>query len=389
MQGQAEGTQEGVALWGSSKWQLPKPGTRPHKEEPAPELGHALGSCTQDPPQSTRTQGHRQPRGRLRSESRFIPLDLTPVSPFFLLMLLLMACSWHERSLEAISRCGRKPRAAVIHPAAGGGRRGEQAAAAMVSGQIGEAQGGPQSPWQAPHPALGRGQWHEATPSHGNGPAHTKHPRLILVPRKAALAVPTVASARKGNGWGEQSEGKASPGPRNPGWGGPCRRLPAPQTPPCFRGRSPCLIPQPQMIPLSPPEHHAARPCPAAARRIPQLLAFLPRSHPRHLQSIARSLKIRCPPQCLNIKPSSSRGCCEVGPTLPPQEGHRPAQSCAQRGAQPPHAPRAPSPWPCPGPELSHGWLRAEASRRGLSPPSPCASPVSNAAPPWLRHLLI
>lgn len=172
------------------------------------------------PPQSTRTQGHRQPRGRLRSESRFIPLDLTPVSPFFLLMLLLMACSWHERSLEAISCCGRKPRAAVIHPAAGGGRRGEQAAAAMDSGQIGEAQGGPQSPWQAPHPVLGRGQRHEATPSHGNGPAHTKHPRLILVPRKAALAVPTVASARKGNGWGEQGEGKASPGPRNPGWGG-------------------------------------------------------------------------------------------------------------------------------------------------------------------------
>lgn len=188
---------------------------------------------------------------------------------------------------------------------------------------------------------------------------------------------------------GRAGRGESISRPQESRLGGPCPRLPAPQTSPCFRGRSPCLIPQPQMIPLSPPEHHAAQPCPAAARRIPQLLAFLPRSHPRHLQSIARSLKIRCPPQCLNIKPSSSRGCCEVGPTLPPQEGHRPARRCAQRGAQPPHAPRAPSPWPCPGPELSHGWLRAEASRRGLSPPSPCASPVSNAAPPWLRHLLI
>lgn len=256
-------------------------------------LAMPWGAALRTPPQSTRTQGHRQPRGRLRSESRFIPLDLTPVSPFFLLILLLMACSWHERSLEAISRCGRKPRAAVIHPAAGGGRRGEQAAAAMVSGQIGEAQGGPPKPPAGTAPCARPGAAARGHPQPWKRPCTHKTPVANFSSSQGGSRSSDCRLGPKRKRVGRAERGESISRPQESGLGGPCPRLPAPQTPPCFRGRSPCLIPQPQMIPLSPPEHHAAQPCPAAARWIPQLLAFLPRSHPRHLQSIARSLKIK------------------------------------------------------------------------------------------------
>lgn len=236
-------------------------------------------------------------------------------------MLLLMARSWHERSLEAISRCGRKPRAAVIHPAAGGGRRGEQAAAAMVSGQIGEARGGPPKPPAGTRPCARPGAAARGHPQPWKRPCTHKTPVANFSSSQGGSCSSDCRLGPKRKRVGRAGRGESISRPQESGLGGPCPRLPAPQTPPCFRGRSPCLIPQPQIIPLSPPEHHAAQPCPAAARRIPQLLAFLPRSHPRHLQSIARSLKIRCPPRYLNIKPPSSQGCCEAGPTLPPQGG--------------------------------------------------------------------
>lgn len=177
----------------------------------------------------------------------------------------------------------------------------------------------------------------------------------------------TVASARKGNGWGEQGEGKASPGPRNPGWGGRAPGSPPRRHPRALGAGPRASSHSPKLFPFRPPS--TTQPSPAVSRRIPQLLAFLPRSHPRHLQSIARSLKIRRPPPILEHKTAFFTGMLRGGSHPAPPGGHRPARRCAQRGAQPPHAPRAPSPRPCPGPELSHSWLRAEASHRGPSPP--------------------
>lgn len=229
-------------------------------------------------------------------------------------------------------------------------------------GRSGRLGGGPRSPRQAPDPALGRGQRHEATPSHGNGPAHTKHPRLILVPRSYDCRL-----GPKRKRVGRAGRGESISRPQESGLGGPCPRLPAPQTPPCFRGRSPCLIPQPQIIPLSPPEHHAAQPRSVAPD--PPATGFPPALPSQTSAKHCQKSKNKMPPPIFEHKTAFFTGMLRGGSHPAPPGGHRPARRCAQRGAQPPHAPRAPSPRPCPGPELSHGWLRAEASHRGPSPP--------------------
>lgn len=185
------------------------------------------------------------------------------------------------------------------------------------------------------------GPRHEATPSHGNRPIH-KHQQLILVPCKAASAVLTVASARKGNGRGGSTH---LPAHQESGVGG--------------TGPTPCLCPHALGCPVWQlaalwNDRSVGTLHPMAAGSSSTLPS---QTSTKHCQKAENKATPHSPPHWR--RKTSSRGSpCRDGPNAE-QRGHKATAQFLQ-------------------PELSHSWWGlCECS--GLSPPVLCAFPVSNA----------